>query len=660
MTLSIVPRESTGGGILKQAVTSASASRRRFGRGPLAMAVLAGLFVWLAIGLWIALWPKVQPQLMNQRAPGPGLDDFGVFYSAARMVRDGEGSQIYDLSAIAHAESATYQRTANRDNALPFFNAPAFAAVLVPLTYLSVGTAATIFLLLTGALFALSLALLWRESRVGLAGAWLLLAMVLVYQSVQDTVYHGQLSFVLLFSFVAAFAAFRRGDERLGGAALALLLLKPNLLLVPLAILLWKRRGAAIVGFAAVATFVVGISVLASGPAIVWRYPEFLRQASLWDDQHGIGIAGMFGWNAFVRVLVGPRHMDTVLLWSAVLAIPTFAATAWTWRGRWAPGERSFSMQYGAMVIGALLVNPHVYRQDMMLMFVPGFLLLGATEGRTRTLFGVALFAAWAVFLYQFWLVRETGWQFSAPAMAALLALTALASGTTLTSLRERTARRLLRAEGPLALQWATHSGSAAHLASVIDARVAATPFPALLALRAAPAVGRIRRMLAEAPQIARAAKFMLVGASGMVVNLGLLWLCTSVLNIDDRAAWAIAVECSLLSNFTWNRQFTWQSERASGIPSVLLEAARYHVACAAGICANFAVFTVAGHLGSPALVAGFLGIVAGMALNFTGCVHFVFRTSGIERMAERALDPTAVAVEEEPLSVQPAVEWGS
>jgi putative flippase GtrA len=598
---------------------------------------------------------------MNQRAPGPGLDDFGVFYSAARMVRDGDGSQIYDLDAIAHAESTTYQRAANRDNALPFFNAPAFAAVLVPLTYLSVGTAATIFLLLTSALFALSLVLLWRESRVGLAGAWLLIGMVLVYQSVQDTIYHGQLSFVLLFSFVAAFAAFRRGNERLGGAALALLLLKPNLLLVPLAILLWKRRGAALAGFAAVAAVVVGVSVLASGPAIVWRYPEFLRQASLWDDQHGIGIAGMFGWNAFVRVLVGPRQVDTVLLWSAVLAIPTFAATAWTWRGRWIPGERSFSMQYSAMVIGALLVNPHVYRQDMMLMFVPGFLLLGATRDRARTVFGVALFATWLIFVYHFWLLRETGWHLSAPAMAALLALTALASSTSmLTSLRERASRWLLRVEGPLAPRWATHSGSAAHLASVIDARIATTPLSSLIAHRAASAAGRARRMLAEAPQMARAAKFMLVGASGTVVNLSVLWLCTSVLNIDERAAWALAVECSLLSNFTWNRRFTWHSERAQGIPSVVLEAGRYHLACAAGIITNFVVFTAARHLDAPALVAGFLGIVAGMALNFTGCVHFVFRASGMVRAAAHALEPAAVAVDEEPLSGQPAAEWGS
>jgi dolichol-phosphate mannosyltransferase len=166
--------------------------------------------------------------------------------------------------------------------------------------------------------------------------------------------------------------------------------------------------------------------------------------------------------------------------------------------------------------------------------------------------------------------------------------------------------------------------------------------------------------MLAESPRFARAAKFMLVGASGMVINLGILWLCTSVLNIDDRAAWAIAVECSLLSNFTWNRRFTWHSERATGILAVVLEALRYHLACAAGICANFAIFTVARHVDAPALVAGFLGIVAGMALNFTGCVHFVFRTSGIERIAERALEPTAAAADEGPLPSRAAAEWGS
>ena len=264
---------------------------------------------------------------------------------------------------------------------------------------------------------------------------------------------------------------------------------------------------------------------------------------------------------------------------------------------------------------------------------------------------GLASFAAWTLFIYHFWIVRETGYQLSAPAMASLLALTALVS-TAPPRLRRTASERALRAVSP---QWRSHSRAATYLAAMLDDRTARTP---LMTQWAGPKLREASSLLSRVPQIARASKFMLVGASGVVVNLGLLWLGTSVFGIDERAAWAIAVECSLLSNFMLNRTFTWRTERANGAMRALLEGGRYHVACAAGICANFAVFTATRWMSCPALFAGFLGIIAGMALNFTGCVHFVFRASGMTRVAEFALDPAAVAADEQPLPS--AAKWGS
>lgn len=836
---------------------------RRFGRYALRTArsgvpwaIFAGGVLWLALGLWAALMPKVMPQLQNTRSPGPGLDDFGVFYSAAQMVRHGDGSSIYDLDALAREESRTYERPTSRDGALPYFNAPAFAAALVPLTVLPVGTAAAVFLLGSGALCALALLWLWRESRAGVAGAWVLLAMALVHQSTQDTVYHGQLSYVLFFSFVSAFWAFRRGDERLGGFALGLLLLKPNLLIAPLLILLWKRRRNALIGLGAATVICALVSIAASGPSVVWRYPEFLRQASLWDDEHGIGIAGMFGWNAFVRGQLGPGQADTVLLWSSLLALPTLAATLWTWRGPWRSDARNFAAQFSALVMCALLINPHVYRQDMILMLIPGFLMLGATDGRVRHVLALVLFAAWAGFLYHFPILRDTGWNVSAPLMAALLGVAAL-----LTLRRSRpldAARaRLRRVLGPapqlsfasaaagapaIALPWPGVPGGRAGTADAlpvpertarpelsvivptrneqenivplverlrsalagvefdvvfVDDSSDATPdivsrldpgFPVTLihrhpfdrhgglttaimrGLRAAQgsylcvidgdlqhppeklvemlrearrtradvvvasrylpggsAEGletlsrklislaskwiskalfyeRLRqttdpgsgffmlrrdviegvelhpvgykmlteilvrgrwsniaevpyrfvvrergasnagfrqglqylhhtlRIFVEVPDVAHVWRFLLVGATGVFVNLGLLWTCTTLLGIGAHTAWAVAVEASVLSNFWWNHTFTWRDRRAHGLRGVSAEAGRYHLASIAGVLSNFAVFSAATLLGCPTVLAGMFGIAGGMAMNFAGSARFVFRGTTAHR----------------------------
>jgi dolichol-phosphate mannosyltransferase len=865
---------------------------RRFGRyavraarAGVPWAVLAGGVLWLAIGLWAALMPRVMPQLQNSTSPGPGLDDFGVFYSAATMVRDGDGAQIYDLDALARAESRTYERPTSRDGALPYFNTPAFAAALVPLTLLPVGTAASVFLLATGVLCVIALLLLWRESRVGYAGAWLLFAMVLVHQSTQDTIYHGQLSFVLLFSFVSAFAAFRRGDDRLGGFALGLLLLKPNLLVAPLAVLLWKRRRDALIGLAAAAVICTLVSVAASGPSVVWRYPEFLRQASLWDDEHGIGIAGMFGWNAFVRGQLGPGHADSVLLWSSLLSLPTLAITLWTWRGPWRGDGRTFATQFSALVMCSLLINPHVYRQDMILMLIPGFLLLGSTEGRVRHVLALALFGSWAVFLYHFSLLRVTGWNTSAPLMAALLGFAALltlrrmrpfdamtarvrgvfapaprlsfasaspaapavalpwpgaaAPGSTVTvdalPLPERVVRpelsvivptrneqdnilplvarlrsalvgvdfdvvfvddsndatpdivsrldpgfpvtlihrhpsdrhgglttaimrglraaqgtylcvidgdlqhppekliEMLRearatradvvvasryraggsAEGletlsrkliSLASKWiskalfyerlrdTTDPGSGFFMLrrDVIDgvelhpvgykmlteilvrgrwAKIAEVPYRFQVRERGASNAGfrqglqylhHTLRIFVEVPDVAHVWRFLLVGATGVVVNLGLLSACTMLLGIGAHTAWAIAVEASVLSNFWWNHTFTWRDRRAHGLRGVTAEAGRYHLASIAGVVSNFAVFTAATLLGCPTLIAGMFGIAGGMAMNFAGSARFVFRATAEHEHGARTedMDETRIT-DEDVVPAEAATEWG-
>ncbi|HYM15482.1 MAG TPA: glycosyltransferase [Dehalococcoidia bacterium] len=866
----------------------------RFGRGlrgvaghplwsNLPRAILAGGVVWLAIGLWIALVPMVKPQATNARAPGPALDDFGVFYSAALMVRHGQGSELYNLDALARQETQVYQRPANRDTSLPYFNPPAFAAALVPLTLLPVGTAALVFIAISAVLFAVAIAILWRASLVGYASAWLMLAMVMVFQSVQDTVFHGQVSFLLLFSFASTFFCFRRGQDKLGGFALGLLLLKPNLLLAPLAVLLWKRRRGALLGFAAMAAIWIAVSVAAAGPAVVWQYPAFLRQATLWDDQHAIGISGMFGWNALVRLFVGSGQQEKVLLWSGALSALTLAATLWSWRGPWNADERSMSTQFSALVICSVLINPHVYRQEMVLMFIPGFLLVGATDARRRIAMSALLFVAWALFLYHFPLLRSMGWNVSAPTMGVLLCVAVLmtlrrgaranaagspawspggmpafasawaspASGAAviggripLAGAAPRTAvalpvpqapRPLLsvviptrnerdnvealaaRLAGALAgvefeavfvddsaddtpeiiagldagfpvtlihrqaserkgglttailrglrvargqyvsvidgdlqhppeklaemLAEATRSGADVVVASRYRAGGSAAGLPG--ASRRLVSLGskwiskvlfyeRLRhtsdpgsgffllrrevidgvelrpvgykmlteilvrgtwstiaevaycfqprergasnagfrqglqylhhtlRIFVEVPDVAHAWKFLTVGASGVVVNLGLLWAGSAWFGLSPHIAWGVAVEASVLSNFWWNHTFTWRDRRAHGLRGVAGEIARYHLASVAGVAANFAVFTAATMLGMPTLVAGTLGIAGGMAANFAGATRFVFRGHvGATHAAAAMTAPAAPAAPADEVAFQAeTAEW--
>ncbi len=61
---------------------------------------------------------------------------------------------------------------------------------------------------------------------------------------------------------------------------------------------------------------------------------------------------------------------------------------------------------------------------------------------------------------------------------------------------------------------------------------------------------------------VTRWLKFNLVGAVGIVVQLGILTLLTS-LGLNYMLATALAVEAAVLHNFLWHERFTW-SDRGS------------------------------------------------------------------------------------------------
>lgn len=158
-------------------------------------------------------------------------------------------------------------------------------------------------------------------------------------------------------------------------------------------------------------------------------------------------------------------------------------------------------------------------------------------------------------------------------------------------------------------------------------------------------------RIFVEVPDVARLWKFLAVGASGVGVNLGLLWLCLVVLGAPSHVAWSAGVEASVLSNFWLNRTFTWRDRRAAGARGMSVEAARYHIASAAGVAANLVAFTAAAALDIATIAAGAIGIAAGVATNFAGAARFVFPAGVPTGAAGADVAPTPAPVELAPVS---------
>ncbi len=145
-------------------------------------------------------------------------------------------------------------------------------------------------------------------------------------------------------------------------------------------------------------------------------------------------------------------------------------------------------------------------------------------------------------------------------------------------------------------------------------------------------------RLFRELPTAGRIWKFAMVGASGSLVNLFVLWLLGVQLGVPGFVAWFGALETSLLSNCFLNRTITWNDRRRRGLTGFAGDASRYHVAVAAGIVISTMGFSAFSLLGAPLLVAGAGGICLGAGANYLGCDNLVFR----RRRGPPALPSTA------------------
>lgn len=70
-------------------------------------------------------------------------------------------------------------------------------------------------------------------------------------------------------------------------------------------------------------------------------------------------------------------------------------------------------------------------------------------------------------------------------------------------------------------------------------------------------------RLFIQLPEAARFEKFCLVGLSGVIINLGLLYIFVEFFNIQKVIAFTISILTSILTNYFFNSRFTYRDNRS-------------------------------------------------------------------------------------------------
>ncbi len=117
--------------------------------------------------------------------------------------------------------------------------------------------------------------------------------------------------------------------------------------------------------------------------------------------------------------------------------------------------------------------------------------------------------------------------------------------------------------------------------------------------------------------------KFLSVGASGTVVNLGVLYLLRYVLDLKHVVASAIAIEASVINNYLLHEQWTFRERRGG---NWLYRLIKFHMTTSLAITMQYMTSQILYYwLGFESLISQLTGILLGFIINYLLSSRYVW-----------------------------------
>ena len=119
--------------------------------------------------------------------------------------------------------------------------------------------------------------------------------------------------------------------------------------------------------------------------------------------------------------------------------------------------------------------------------------------------------------------------------------------------------------------------------------------------------------------KIGRIAKFAVVGLTGILINMGVLYLLFRRLALPLVLSSGVAVELAVISNFLLNSSWTFACHAS------LPRFAKFNVASLAGLTVNVTAVGLLTRLGLYLLAADVIGVAVGFVVNYLFSVLWVW-----------------------------------
>lgn len=305
--------------------------------------------------------------------------DFLAFYSAAQLTLHGQIMHIYDASSLTSLQHIIVPHAVGAQGYMSFLNPPIIAVFLSPLALLSVNTARLVWL-------AINLTLVgcvahWIVRSIKGTANKLILALLLVASfPVYQNFIEGQLSLIILAGSLLGLWFSEHRKPVLSGMSLSVLLIKPQLaIMVGIGLIMFKQWRA-LLAMTLTSLVLIILALPITGIKLYFTYAHFLLGVtsshlngagavtrSVWEGtlKFSVGVNGMymslFGQNSTTLVNAFSLVTCLALVVLYILAIRKVR-----------PGFQSMPkrMMLAASVMLILLIDPHAYAQDVVLVYV--------------------------------------------------------------------------------------------------------------------------------------------------------------------------------------------------------------------------------------------------------------------------------------------------
>jgi hypothetical protein len=323
------------------------------------------VYPWLmAITMWSVLLIDFSGPGVRDRLGKVKGTDFLHFYVGGALVREGRTDLLYDFLP-------QYQRTqslaAGSDDIIYVpVESPQVALAFSPLAAYPYNVALGIWITLSTLLYALACWMTWRRCDALRGYGVETLGCCAAFPGLYATVLHGQTSCASALIVVVALLALQRDRRLAAGLALGCLAFKPHWVLAAGAVFVFAREWRLVAGIGLSAVCQFGIAWLVVGSDAMNAYwlslQSLQRIGDLLEPRAGTTLRGLFA--TFV-----PSPQVALVLYTIAAVITIFVAVR-IWRR-----DMEFELRSSAMVLAMLLISPHAFEYDLILL-VPVYFML--------------------------------------------------------------------------------------------------------------------------------------------------------------------------------------------------------------------------------------------------------------------------------------------